>query len=112
VKVWSSQSRTVQWQWQWQCGSGSGSDEQRREAETPDTSTKTQPKPTAAPRPKTGDGRKRKNYINSSLRRPTGPKISIFRPPPILIFISLMVSLGVGKSQTDEVSFKSARINP
>jgi hypothetical protein len=35
---------------------------------------------------------------------PPDPKISIFRPPPILIFISLMVSLGVGKSQTDEVS--------
>ena len=43
---------------------------------------------------------------------PPDPKISIFRPPPILIFISLMVSLGVGKSQTDEVSFKSARISP
>ena len=43
---------------------------------------------------------------------PPDPKISIFRPPPILIFISLMVSLGVGKSQTDEFSFKSARISP
>jgi len=43
---------------------------------------------------------------------PPDPKISIFRPPPILIFISLMVSLGVAKSQTDEVSFKSARISP
>ena len=44
--------------------------------------------------------------------RPTGPKISIFQPPPIHIFISLMVSLGVAKSQTDEVSLKSARISP
>jgi len=43
---------------------------------------------------------------------PPDPKISIYRPPPILIFISLMVSLGVGKSQTDEISFKSARISP
>jgi len=32
--------------------------------------------------------------------------------PPIHIFISLMVSLVVAKSQTDEVLFKSARISP
>jgi hypothetical protein len=49
---------------------------------------------------------------SSSMRRPTWPKISIIRPPPIHIFISLMISLGVGKSQTDEVSLKSARISP
>ena len=40
------------------------------------------------------------------------PKISFFRPPPIHIFISLIVPLGVGKSQTGEISFKSARISP
>ena len=42
---------------------------------------------------------------------PPDPKISNFRPPPIRNFISVMVSLGVGKRQTGEVSFKLARVS-
>jgi len=39
---------------------------------------------------------------------PPDPKISIFRPPPVRIFISVMASLGVGKRQPGGVLFKSA----
>ena len=49
--------------------------------------------------------------INRASLAPPDPKISIFRPPPIRIFTSVMVSLGVGKRQTGEVSFKSARVS-
>jgi len=41
---------------------------------------------------------------------PDGPKNENFQFPPMGIFFVLIVSLGVGKRQTDEISSKTARM--
>ena len=49
--------------------------------------------------------------LRRALLGPPDRKNGNFQSPPIRIFISVMVSLGVGKRQTGEVLFKSARVS-
>ena len=46
----------------------------------------------------------------SAGHRPDGPKMSIFQPSPIRVFLFGIVSLDHGKSKSAAASFKTARL--